>query len=96
MQVDLNIGSLDSDPCSQGIDVNFTFRGFGITGRVVTSSSNEKKKTLLPGPKGVSVSLYNEQDKKTPVGTTVTAEGGTFSFTPIQPGKYVLVATHPV
>lgn len=46
------------------------------------------------GPQGVTVALYTERDNEIPVGTTTTANGGTFYFTPIQPGKYVLVASH--
>ena len=34
------------------------------------------------GPKGITVTLYNESNKQVPVGTTVTAEGGTFLLYP--------------
>lgn len=47
------------------------------------------------GPKGITISLYTEINKKVPVRSTVTTDGGIFYFTPIQPGKYVLVASHP-
>ncbi|XP_048265268.1 uncharacterized protein LOC100649850 isoform X3 [Bombus terrestris] len=77
-----------TDACSEGKDINFTFKGFGITGRVTSLRSDS-------GPKGVTVSLYKESNKQVPVGTTVTVEGGIFYFTPIQPGQYVLVASHP-
>ncbi|XP_071858725.1 BOS complex subunit NOMO3 isoform X2 [Bombus fervidus] len=77
-----------TDACSEGKDINFTFKGFGITGRVTSLGSDF-------GPKGVTVSLYEETDKQVPVDITVTMEGGIFYFTPIQPGQYVLVATHP-
>ncbi|KAK9299267.1 hypothetical protein QLX08_007630 [Tetragonisca angustula] len=76
------------DACSQGKDINFTFKGFGITGKVTSLG-------LDSGPKGVTVSLYKEGNEQVPVGTTVTTEGGIFYFTPIQPGQYVLVASHP-
>ncbi|XP_012278866.1 nodal modulator 3 isoform X2 [Orussus abietinus] len=87
-EVLLNVDG-SSDLCSQGVDINFTFKGFGITGWVISDGSNS-------GPQGVTISLYNENNKQTPVGTTITAPGGTFYFTPIQPGKYTLIATHPV
>ena len=87
-EVSLNVDG-QNDACSQGKDINFTFKGFGITGKVISLGSDL-------GPKGITVTLYNESDKQVPVGTTVTAEGGTFYFTPIQPGQYVLVASHPV
>ncbi|KAG7199506.1 hypothetical protein KM043_014125 [Ampulex compressa] len=86
-EVYLNIDGA-TDICSRGTDVNFTFKGFGITGRIISLGTDS-------GPKGVTISLYNESNKQTSVGTTLTAEGGTFYFTPIQPGKYVLVASHP-
>lgn len=46
------------------------------------------------GPKGVTISLYADSNKQVPIKSTFTAEGGIFYFTPIQPGKYVLVAHH--
>lgn len=46
------------------------------------------------GPKGVTISLYADSAKQVPIKSTLTAEGGTFYFTPIQPGKYILVAHH--
>nr|XP_003706916.1 PREDICTED: nodal modulator 3 isoform X2 [Megachile rotundata] len=77
-----------TDACSQGKDINFTFKGFGITGRVISLGSDS-------GPKGVTVTLYKESNLQVPVGTTTTTEGGTFYFTPLQHGRYVLVASHP-
>ncbi|XP_076247163.1 BOS complex subunit NOMO3 isoform X2 [Calliopsis andreniformis] len=87
-EVLLNVNG-QTDACSQGKDINFTFKGFGITGKVISLGSDS-------GPKGITVTLYNENNKHTPVGTTLTTEGGIFSFTPIQPGEYVLVASHPI
>ncbi|CAL7942843.1 unnamed protein product [Xylocopa violacea] len=77
-----------SDACSQGKDINFTFKGFGITGKVTSLGSDS-------GPKGVTVSLYKENDERVLVGETITMEGGIFYFTPIQPGRYILIASHP-
>ncbi|XP_015587289.1 nodal modulator 2 isoform X2 [Cephus cinctus] len=87
-EVFLNVDG-STDVCSQGKDINFTFKGFGITGRVTSSGTDS-------GPKGVTISLYTESNKSTPVEVTTTAQGGTFYFTPIQPGKYILVASHPI
>ncbi|OAD52229.1 Nodal modulator 1 [Eufriesea mexicana] len=77
-----------TDACSQGKDINFTFKGFGITGRVISLGSDS-------GPKGVTVSLYMENNEQVSVDTTITMEGGIFYFTPIQPGQYILIASHP-
>lgn len=46
------------------------------------------------GPKGITISLYTESNKEIPVRSTTTADGGIFHFTPIQPGKYTLIASH--
>ncbi|XP_063993834.1 BOS complex subunit NOMO3 [Diachasmimorpha longicaudata] len=82
-----------TDICSQGKDINFTFKGFGIAGRVTSSQSSPQSQ----GPAGVTVVLYKDKiDKENSIGTTTTSKGGIFSFTPIQPGKYILVATHPI
>ncbi|KAK0090897.1 hypothetical protein PV325_000063 [Microctonus aethiopoides] len=85
-QIALNVDG-STDECSQGKDINFIFKGFGITGRVTSKDSND-------GPDGVTVSLYKDTNKATPVGKTITVVGGIFSFTPIQPGKYILIASH--
>lgn len=87
-EVLLNVDGI-TDACSQYKDINFTFKGFGITGKVISLGSDF-------GPKGVTVTLYNEGNEQVPIGRTTTAEGGTFYFTPIQPGQYVLVASHPI
>ncbi|KOC70780.1 Nodal modulator 2 [Habropoda laboriosa] len=86
-EVVLNVDGA-TDACSQGKDINFTFKGFGITGKVNSLGSDS-------GPKGVTVTLYKEDNQQVPVGTTVATEGGIFYFTPIQPGRYMLVASHP-
>ncbi|KAL0132278.1 hypothetical protein PUN28_000219 [Cardiocondyla obscurior] len=88
-EVTLNVDGV-TDDCSQGKDINFTFKGFGITGRVISLGTDS-------GPKGVTVSLYSEvvfSSEQVPIKSMLTAEGGIFYFTPIQPGKYILVAQH--
>ncbi|XP_017891823.1 nodal modulator 3 [Ceratina calcarata] len=87
-EVVLNVDGT-TDACSQGKDINFTFKGFGITGKVTSLGADF-------GPKGVTISLYKEDNVQVPVDTTVTSEGGIFYFTPIQPGRYLLVASHPI
>lgn len=74
-----------TDLCSQGLDVNFDFKGFGIRG-VVTSSG------FAQGPSGVKLELTGPEGLKL---NTVSAEGGSFSFDSIPPGSYALKASHP-
>ncbi|KAM7342613.1 BOS complex subunit NOMO1 [Cochliomyia hominivorax] len=81
-EVKLNFNG-QSDICSLGKDVNFVFKGFGITGKVALGSG---------GAKGVKVELRSEDGKD--VRNTISDINGIFSFTPIIPGKYIVKATH--
>lgn len=83
-KVSLNVDGV-TDQCSTGQDVNFSFNGFGITGRVITAGQTE-------GPGGIGVQLVND---KGDVRDTVTTAGGHFHFTPVIPGKYTVKASHP-
>ncbi|EDW32208.1 GL10556 [Drosophila persimilis] len=80
--VELNFDG-KNDVCSQGKDVNFVFKGFGITGKVGLATGG--------GARDVDVELQSEQGE---VRRTKTDINGIFSFTPIIPGKYVIKATH--
>ncbi|XP_055609200.1 BOS complex subunit NOMO1 [Uranotaenia lowii] len=74
-----------SDICSLGKDVNFIFKGFGITGKVEVFQQTT-------GAKGVQVELRSESNTK--IGQTFTDSNGVFSFTPIKSGKYVIKVKH--
>ncbi|XP_073985905.1 BOS complex subunit NOMO3 isoform X2 [Rhodnius prolixus] len=80
-----------TDPCSTGKDINFIFKGFAISGTVV--SLGEKI-----GPKGVIVDLIrdvkNISDKDV-ISTTTSTENGNFIFSPVVPGKYLVRISHP-
>lgn len=75
-----------NDICSQKKDVNFYFKGFGITGKV--NILNEEG----TGASGVLIKLFN--DKNQVFRTTTTDEMGTFTFSPIVPGSYRVHASH--
>ncbi|XP_037715151.1 nodal modulator 3 [Drosophila subpulchrella] len=81
-QVELNFDG-KTDVCSQGRDVNFVFKGFGITGQVALATGG--------GARDVDVELHSEQGE---VRRTKSDASGVFSFTPIIPGKYVVKASH--
>uniref|UniRef100_A0A182JBY5 SD-repeat containing protein B domain-containing protein n=1 Tax=Anopheles atroparvus TaxID=41427 RepID=A0A182JBY5_ANOAO len=87
-QVDIKFDG-QTDLCSQGKDVNFHFKGFGITGRVEFHGAS-----LAEGAKGVRVELVAE-DGGSQFGQTTTNGNGVFSFTPIKPGRYVVKVQHP-
>lgn len=75
----------ENDICSQGKDVNFSFKGFGITGKVALAGQ-------IGGAKGVDINLLSEKGES--ISQTVTDINGIFSFTPIIPGNYKIKATH--
>lgn len=86
-EVILNVDGT-TDYCSQGKDINFVFKGFAITGKVVSSGSQV-------GPKGVKVALVSDgYPEAAPILDTLTSENGEFNFTRVLPGKYLVKASH--
>lgn len=75
-----------TDICSLGKDVNFSFKGFGITGKVSLAG-------FSTGVRNVTVQLKSKDRSDTR--QTTTDINGIFSFTPIIPGEYVVKASHP-
>lgn len=84
-EISLNFDGVN-DICSQKKDVNFMFKGFGITGKV--NIFNEPS----AGAKGVTISLFNQKNQV--ISKTTTDDSGVFTFSPIVPGSYRVVATH--
>lgn len=67
--------------CSRGQDVNFIFKGFGITGQIVDSVHSKPVKD-------VNVELQSASGDD--VRKTVSDANGIFSFTPVIPGQYTI------
>ncbi|XP_060516095.1 BOS complex subunit NOMO3 [Cylas formicarius] len=82
-EVQLNIDGRDD--CSLGKDINFVFKGFGITGKVESLGGNKG------GPKGVLVELQSTDDRR----ITQTDDHGNFFFSPVFPGVYTVSISHP-
>ncbi|KAH8269451.1 hypothetical protein KR018_003390 [Drosophila ironensis] len=82
-QVELSFDG-KTDVCSLGRDVNFVFKGFGITGQVALATGG--------GARDVDVELRAEGGE---VRRSKTDANGIFSFTPIIPGQYEVIASHP-
>lgn len=81
--VTLNVDG-KTDLCSLGKDINFIFKGFGITGQVDVKGQAQ-------GARGVDIELYTDgADTR----RTVTNDAGAFYFTPVFPGKYIVKAKH--
>lgn len=77
----------ETDDCSLEKDINFIFKGFGITGRVNVLGQKQ-------GAAGVQVELVGKENEV--LSTTVTNNVGAFSFTPLLPGEYILRASHKI
>ncbi|XP_054719447.1 BOS complex subunit NOMO3-like [Uloborus diversus] len=75
-----------SDPCSLNKDINFIFKGFMVSGQVL--SHNKKN-----GPAGIQLQLKSSDG--TILNETISSEGGHYSFPKIYPGKYIIEAHHP-
>lgn len=76
-----------TDLCSLGKDINFNFKGFGITGRVGIQGQ------LTIGAKDVRVEMISDKGT-TNVPHTFTDKNGVFEFTPVIPGNYLIKASH--
>ena len=84
-QVALNVDG-HSDPCSKNEDINFLFKGFGLSGKVVTAGDSKQH-----GPSGVKLSLL--LDKRV-VDTTESSADGSYYFSNVMPNAYVVEAKH--
>lgn len=84
-EISLNFDGVN-DICSQKKDVNFVFKGFGITGKV--NIFNEPS----AGAKGVTFSLFGQKNQV--IAKTTSDDSGVFTFSPIVPGSYRVVASH--
>nr|CAB3264401.1 nodal modulator 1 [Phallusia mammillata] len=85
MTVDLHVDGI-TDPCTKGQDINFLFKGFMVTGQILTVGSSST------GPKDLVVALVKDQ---TTLLKTTTTEDGSYAFNGVLPGKYEIVASHP-
>lgn len=82
-QIEINFDG-KTDLCSQGKDVNFAFKGFGITGRIGIADQ-------VVGAKDVNVELRSEDGAD--VRRAISDATGIFYFTPVIPGKYVITVS---
>ena len=78
----------ETDPCSKGVDMNFEFIGFGITGSVLSKST-------LPidgkssGPNGMRINLLTSDGLEV-IAKAVTDADGKYDFFGVTPGDYVV------
>lgn len=81
-QIEINFDG-QTDICSQGTDVNFSFKGFGITGQISGIDGNAKD---------VNVQLRSSNDAD--IRETVSDINGVFYFTPVIPDQYTIRVSH--
>ena len=78
-----------NDPCSKNEDLNFYFKGFGLSGKVITYGDLNRK-----GPGNVNLDLYSSINGEK-VSTTTSANDGSYYVSNIMPGDYEIQASHP-
>lgn len=76
-----------NDPCSKNEDINFNFRGFGLSGKVVSYGDANKR-----GPSGVTLNLLTPNGVN--INTTLSGSDGSYYFTNVMPGDYQIEASH--
>ena len=85
-EIPLNIDGIN-DPCSKNEDLNFYFKGFGLSGKVITYGDINKK-----GPANVKLDLLLNEQK---ISSATSALDGSYYFSNIMPGDYKIQASHP-
>lgn len=86
--------SVDHNGCNGNEDINFRFTGFTISGRVLGAVGAESCPEINGGPANVKVELISTSNDL--INAVFTSQGGSYMFTNITPGKYRLVASHPM
>ncbi|RNA38965.1 nodal modulator 1-like [Brachionus plicatilis] len=74
----------ENDPCSRNEDINFFFKGFGLSGKVVSLGDSKNR-----GPSGVKLNLLSDGKQ---IDSAVSGNDGTYYFSNVMPGKYQVEA----
>lgn len=84
-EIPINVDG-ETDACSKNEDINFLFKGFGLSGKVVTQGD-----ARMNGPAGIQLELISN---KKVVDSTVSGSDGTYYFSNVMPGAYQIKAQH--
>ncbi len=84
-EIDINVDG-ETDACTLNQDVNFFFKGFGLSGKVVTDGD-----ARMNGPAGVKLDLISGGKV---VDSSLSGNDGTYYFSNIMPGDYQIEASH--
>lgn len=84
-EIEINVDG-EMDMCTLNQDINFFFKGFGLSGKVVT-----KGDPRMNGPAGVRLSLISEGKL---IDSSLSGSDGTYYFSDVMPGAYQITAAH--
>lgn len=73
-----------NDPCSKNEDINFFFKGFGLSGKIVTQGDPKSN-----GPSGVKLNLIANGKQ---IDSTQSGADGSYYFSNVMPGEYQVEA----
>ncbi len=79
-----------TDACTRNEDLNFHFKGFGLSGKCITYGDfiNEN------GPSGIELKLIDKQSSSV-VDRTFSLHDGSYYFSNVMPGEYQIDAHYP-
>lgn len=84
-EIEVNVDGTN-DACSKNEDTNFFFKGFGLSGKVVTHGD-----ARMNGPSGIKLNLIA---KEKVIDSTVSGEDGNYYFSNVMPDSYQIEAVH--
>lgn len=71
-QININVDG-ENDACSKNEDINFHFKGFGLSGRVVTEGDSKHY-----GPSGIKLNLLSSSNAV--IDSTISSQDGRYTF----------------
>ncbi len=76
-----------TDPCTKNEDINFNFKGFGLSGKVITYGDFDNEY----GPPNIDLKLIDSK-KQLVVDQTQSLADGSYYFSNVMPGDYQIAA----
>lgn len=84
-EISINVDG-ESDACTKNEDINFFFKGFGLSGKVVTHGD-----TRMNGPSGIKLNLISDNKA---IDSALSGPDGIYYFSNVMPGAYQIEAQH--
>lgn len=76
----------ETDACTKNEDINFFFKGFGLSGKVVTNGD-----VRMNGPSEIKLNLISNNKI---IDSTLSSNDGSYYFSNVMPGAYQIEAQH--